>query len=187
MKSKKFKKISKNIYEIKNALPERVAKKILAEFKNHSYKSWKLISQKKPTHYSHVFKNSSKFLPNKEEVYLAKFYRNDKLKNNYFIDLSVKKFIFPLIKKYLKFNVKDYDIRCHKFIKNNFLRLHYDDYAGKYAITLNLNKTWKWDWGGILSIPAGKAEENMFSFCQKKIGQYISLENFFPCYDYEKI
>ena len=51
MKSKKFKKISKNIYEIKNALPERVAKKILAEFKNHSYKSWKLISQKKPTHY----------------------------------------------------------------------------------------------------------------------------------------
>jgi len=77
----------------------------------------------------------------------------------------VKKFIFPLIKKYLKFNVKDYDIRCHKFIKNNFLRLHYDDYAGKYAITLNLNKTWKWDWGGILSIPAGKAEENLFSFC----------------------
>ena len=66
MKSKKFKKISKNIYEIKNALPERVAKKILAEFKNHSYKSWKLISQKKPTHYSHVFKNSSKFFKDDE-------------------------------------------------------------------------------------------------------------------------
>ena len=30
-------------------------------------------------------------------------------------------------------------------------------------------------------------QENMFSFCQKKIGQYISLEKFFPCYDYEKI
>jgi len=30
-------------------------------------------------------------------------------------------------------------------------------------------------------------QENMFNFCQKKIGQYISLEKFFPCYDYEKI
>ena len=30
-------------------------------------------------------------------------------------------------------------------------------------------------------------QDNMFSFCQKKIGQYISLEKFFPCYNYEKI
>ena len=30
-------------------------------------------------------------------------------------------------------------------------------------------------------------QENMFSFCQKKISQYISLEKFFPCYDYEEI
>ena len=53
--------------------------------------------------------------------------------------------------------------RCHKLIKNNLFRLHFDDYAGAYAVTLNLNKTWKWDWGGILSIPTGKNEEKLYS------------------------
>ena len=163
MKRKKFKKIAKNIYQIENVLPEKVIKKIFSIFKNHNYKLWKLISQKKPHHYSHVFKNSSEFLPNKNEIYYAKFYRSDKLKNNSFINFSVKKFIFPLIKKYLKFDAKNYDIRCHKLIKNNLFRLHFDDYAGAYAVTLNLNKTWKWDWGGILSIPTGKNEEKLYS------------------------
>ena len=59
MKRKKFKKVAKNIYQIENVLPEKVIKKIFSIFKNHNYKLWKLISQKKPHHYSHVFKNSS--------------------------------------------------------------------------------------------------------------------------------
>ena len=117
----------------------------------------------KKNHYSHVFKNSSEFLPDKDEVYLAKFYRSDELRNNSYIKFSIKKFIFPLIKKYLKFNIKKYDIRCHKYVKNNLARLHFDDYAGTYAVTLNLNKTWKWDWGGILSIAGGNNSEKLYS------------------------
>ena len=75
MKRKKFKKISKNIYQIENVLPEKVIKKIFSLYKKHDYKLWKLIYQKKPRHYSHVFKNYSEFLPNKNEIYYAKFYR----------------------------------------------------------------------------------------------------------------
>ena len=162
MKSRRFKKISKNIYKVENVFPEKVAEKIFSKFNNPRSKSWKLISQKK-NHYSHVFKNSSEFLPDKDEVYLAKFYRSDELRNNSYIKFSIKKFIFPLIKKYLKFNVKKYDIRCHKYVKNNLARLHFDDYAGTYAVTLNLNKTWKWDWGGILSIAGGNNSEKLYS------------------------
>lgn len=165
MKKRKFKKITKNIFEIKNALPEKVIKKMFSIFKSQNSKSWKLISQKRPHHYSHVFKSNSDFLPGKNEIYLAKFYRSEKLKNHMYIKSSVEKFILPLIKKYLKHNVKQYDIRCHKFIKNNLLRLHFDDYAGVFAVTLNLNKIWRWDWGGILSAPGGNNGETLYSIC----------------------
>ena len=96
-------------------------------------------------------------------IYLAKFYRSDSLQNNSYIKLSIKKFIFPLMKKYLKFNVKNYDIRCHKYEKNNLTRIHFDDYAGSYAVTLNLNKIWRWDWGGILSVPYGNNSKSLHS------------------------
>ncbi len=182
MKRKKFTKISKNIYEIKNVFPERVIKKIFYIFKNHKPKQWKLISQKKPTHYSHVFKSSSKFLPSKDEIYFAKFYRSDKLKKNQYIDFSIKKFIFPLIKKHLKFRVKNYDIRCHKYIKDNLTRIHFDDYAGAYALTLNINKTWRWDWGGILSVPMGKNAEKLHSILPiwNSLGIIYSGKNYSP-------
>jgi len=167
MKRKIIKKISKNIYEIQNIFPENVIEKIYSKFKNQNTNSWKLIDQRKPAYYNAVFKNNNHFLPNKNEIYFAKFYRSEKLKNNPFIINSIKKFVFPVMKKNLKFNIKNYDIRCHKFIKDSLARTHFDDYAGYYALTLNLNKTWKWDWGGILSIPTNKNSEKLHSILPK--------------------
>jgi len=165
MKRKKFKKISKNIFEVENALPEKVAEKIFSEFKKNDSKSWKLITQKNNAHYGHLLKNYSEFLPDEDEIYLAKFYRSDKLRNNPYIKSSIQKFILPLFKKYLKFNIKDYEIRCHKFEKNNHIRSHFDDYAGSYSANLNFNKTWKWDWGGILGIASDEKGEKLYSIC----------------------
>ena len=165
MKNKKFKKISKNIYEVENVFPKKVAEKIFSKFKKNDSKSWKLIIQKKPENYSTLFKNYSKFLPDEDEIYLAKFYRSNKLRNNPYIKQSIQKFILPLFKKYLKYNIKSYEIRCHKLKKNNHIRLHFDDYAGSYSANLNFNKTWKWDWGGILSIPGGNNGKKLFSIC----------------------
>ena len=62
MQHKKFKKVKKNIYEVENIFPEEVINKMFSLFKNHNYKLWKLISQKRPNHYSHVFKSKSLFL-----------------------------------------------------------------------------------------------------------------------------
>tara|TARA_B110000263_G_C15251567_1_gene484366 strand:- start:737 stop:1351 length:615 start_codon:yes stop_codon:yes gene_type:complete len=163
MKRKIIKKISKDIYEVQDVFPENVAKKIYSKFQKHNSRSWELINQKKPTHYNTVFKNNSEFLPDKGETYLAKFYRSNKLRNNLYIIDSIKKFVFPLMKKNLKFNIKEYDIRCHKFKKDNLARLHFDNYAGAYALTLNFNKIWKWDWGGILSVPVSKNSEQLLS------------------------
>ena len=61
----------------------------------------------------------------------------------------------------------DIDIRCHKFSSGNFFRVHMDGYAGGYAMTLSLNKNWKWDWGGILNITYGKNQEKLLSLLPK--------------------
>ena len=77
--------------------------------------------------------------------------------------LSTVEILATLYNSVLKFDVKNYDIRCHKLLKNNLFRLHFDDYAGSYSANLNFNKTWKWDWGGILSIAGGNNSEKLYS------------------------
>lgn len=152
-----------NFIQIKNIFSYEICNKIYLLFKKE--KNWKLQKQIKSKHYSHVFKSklSAKLMPNEKEIYYARFYRSDNLRNNEFINSNLKKFIFPILKK-KKIYFKNFDIRCHKFIKGNFLRSHYDDYAGTHAVTINFNKVWRADWGGILGVLAGKNYEDIH-FC----------------------
>ena len=147
-------KFSDNLIQCKNIFPPKVLEKIYFLFKRD--KSWKRINQYKPKHYSHVFKSSSNFLPSSNEIYLAKFFRSTKLSENKFILKSLKNYIYPKIEKIFKFKISMVDIRCHKFKNQDFLRTHFDDYTSNYAVTINLNKNWKWDWGGLLCVPYGK-------------------------------
>lgn len=149
-----FEILSNNLFHKQNALPNSVAEKILLIFKKN--REWTLINQKKKKHYSHIFKNNSKFLPDTKEEYLAYFYRADNLSSNNYIKNSINKYVIKKIEKHFKFKVSFLDIRCHKFTNENFARTHFDNYAGNYAVTINLNKNWKWDWGGLLCIPYGK-------------------------------
>lgn len=150
----KFEILSKNLFQKNNAFPHNVALKILSLFKKN--KSWDVINQHKKNHYRHVFKNNSFYLPDKKEIYLAYFYRSYNLSSNKFIKEVINKYIVKIIEKYFSFKAKKIDIRCHKFIKGNFARTHFDNYAGDYAVTINLNKNWKWDWGGLLCVPYGR-------------------------------
>lgn len=150
----KFEKYASNLFQSQKVFPESIAKKILKIYKSN--KSWKKINQNKPKHYSHVFKSNSSYLPGNKEIYIAKFYRSDKLRENKFITSSIKKYIIPKIEKRFNLKAKNIDMRCHKFKKDDYLRVHFDNYAGNYAITINLNENWKWDWGGLLCVPYGK-------------------------------
>jgi Rps23 Pro-64 3,4-dihydroxylase Tpa1-like proline 4-hydroxylase len=151
-------KISKNIILINKIFPNKFINRINKLF--FEEKKWKLINQVRKSHYSYIFKNKSKFMPDKNEVYYAKFYRSFELQNNQIIIRIIKKYITPVLKK-LNIKFKNMDIRCHKFIENNFLRTHFDHYAGKCAVTINLNKNWKADWGGNLCILDGKNFDNV--------------------------
>jgi Rps23 Pro-64 3,4-dihydroxylase Tpa1-like proline 4-hydroxylase len=149
-----FEKFSGNLIQCKNIFPPKVVEKIYLLFRKN--KNWNKINQFKPKHYSHVFKSKSFFLPDSSEVYIAKFFKSEKLSRNKFILEALQNYIYPKIEKIFKFNITVTDVRCHKFNNNDFLRTHFDDYASSYAVTINLNKNWKWDWGGLLCVPYGK-------------------------------
>ena len=154
-----------NVCEIENFFNEDDALKILDKFKNNQ--NWNHIHQKKNEHYSHVFKNDSDYMPNEKEIYIASFWKNINLSEDQFIKEktinAVKKHFYEI------YNIKniEIDIRCHKFEKNNFLRVHMDGYAGGYALTVSLNKEWKWDWGGILNVVHGYNESEIVSLLPK--------------------
>ena len=128
-----------NICEIENFYEEDDVLKILEKFKQS--KKWDHIIQKKPDHYSHVFKNDSEYMPDEKEPYLSSFWRNDNLSNDQFIK---EKTFFAIEKYFYKlFKIKnlEIDIRCHKFRETDFFRIHMDGYAGGYVSMSNLINT----------------------------------------------
>ena len=154
-----------NICEIENFYEEGDILKILEKFKQSQ--KWSHIIQKKPDHYSHVFKNDSEYMPDAKEPYLSSFWRNDDLSNDKFIK---EKTFFAIEKHFYNlFKIKnlEIDIRCHKFMEKDFFRIHMDGYAGGYALTVSLNKKWKWDWGSILNILHGKDESSILGLLPK--------------------
>lgn len=149
---------AKNLVLIKNFFPISICSRLHNIIKKE--KKWKLIRQIRPNHYKHVFKSSSRIMPNKNEVYQANFYKSLNLSENIFIKKSLEKYLPPILKK-LKIKYKNINFRCHKFKTNNLMRSHFDHYAGTHSININLNKEWKADWGGLLCVLNGKNFENI--------------------------
>lgn len=101
-----------NVCEIENFYNEDEAKKILEKFEQSQ--NWKRIIQKKPDHYSHVFKNNSEYTPDEDEPYLSSFWRNENLSEDEFIkektSLAIEKHFYQLF----KINNLEIDIRKDK-------------------------------------------------------------------------
>ena len=80
-------KILDNLIEESNVFPEEVCEEIEKKFRENN--NWKLKDQERKEHYSHVFKNDSKYLPEEHEFYLARFWENEELANDDFIKSSI--------------------------------------------------------------------------------------------------
>lgn len=131
-----------------DVLPEQVALDINNLF--IQCKNWENIDQVREDHYSHVFKFKSTHLPQEGEIYTAKFGKSFSLAET--ISPLFTEYFIPILNRLSPFNLTDYDVRCHKQSIGDHYRTHVDGYAGKLNLIYYVNKEWRWDWGGILSV-----------------------------------
>ena len=168
-------KILDNLIEESNVFPEEVCEEIEKKFRENN--NWKLKDQERKEHYSHVFKNDSKYLPEEHEFYLARFWENEELANDDLIKSSVNNYVKDKIIKIYNKKISKIDIRPHKFKIGDYFRVHFDAYAGSIAVNISLNKNWKWDWGGILCVAHGENNKNLVGLIPKWNTMNI-LDNF---------
>jgi hypothetical protein len=71
---------SKGYTIIDNVLPLDIAKQIYQAYQQET--NWDLLNQVRESHYSHVFESTNPFLPQKGEIYSAKFSRSNSLESS---------------------------------------------------------------------------------------------------------
>lgn len=146
---------------IDNVLPLEEAYKIYDLFEKEQ--EWTLMDQVRENHYEHVFNSPNPLLPGKDETYLAKFSRSYILSSNSYIKEIYDKYFFSLVKEIAPFEIKGFESFCHKQDVGDYFRVHMDGYASSINVIYYVNKTWKWDWGGILNIFSNKESEKINS------------------------
>jgi len=117
---------------------------------------WKLIDQKRPDHYKHVFETANDRLPRGDEPYLARFDRSGPMEQSEDFQALFRSHFILNLKEISRKELTQFDSRCYRLNPGHFYRAHIDDYAGEVGIVYYLNERWCWDWGGLLTIIAGE-------------------------------
>ena len=158
-------------------LPKDLAMLIYNLFDTQPESGWKFNHQIRPNHYEHVFKTKNLLLPNKDEVYSARFWRSEGIETSSdFKEILYGKFIDNINEMFSK-PLKEFDTRAYRLNKGDYYRSHMDlEVGGAFNIIYYLNKEWIWDWGGILHICSEEVEE----YCKPifpKFNRLVLLNN----------
>ena len=148
-------------YTIDNFLPNKIANNLNQKF--IECQNWDEISQIRPNHYKEVMKFDRAFYPSSDEIFYSKFSRSYFLENQ--INKVFLKYLKPVVNNIYK--LQSHEIRCHKMDTSCLYRFHIDDYTSKISTTYYLNKSWVWDWGGILHLEDLNNLENIHSILPK--------------------
>jgi Rps23 Pro-64 3,4-dihydroxylase Tpa1-like proline 4-hydroxylase len=133
---------------VDNFLPVDVAKKLKNLFLEN--KNWELLSQEREKHYSDFLKTELDHFPNTEEVYTAKFWRNEKLENDDNILKVFNKYFLDSLEELNGGKFDELNIRCYYMDSDCHYRTHMDDWIGDIGCMYYFHDQWVWDWGGIV-------------------------------------
>jgi Rps23 Pro-64 3,4-dihydroxylase Tpa1-like proline 4-hydroxylase len=138
---------------VDNLLPEEVANKLEIMYSDEDTK-WEFIDQYRDQAYSKgkygKQYTDSPYFPGVDEAYTAKFWRSnilEKMTENIF-----DKYFKPVLKSISQSELSEYDVRCYKLDDGCHYRTHIDDWLGEIGCIYYINKSWIWDWGGILHV-----------------------------------
>lgn len=131
---------------IDNFLPIKVLEELNNNFKNCN--NWDEVSQTRPNHYKTIMKSDNAYFPNEDETFYAKFLRSTFLEKQ--INHVFENYFVKFLKKIN--NLNSFDNRCYKMESGCHYRSHIDDYTSRISTTFYINKSWVWDWGGILHL-----------------------------------
>ena len=167
--------LSKKGYVIvDDVLPLELAERLYDAYEQET--NWEMIDQVRKNHYTHVFKSDNLFLPQEGEIYSAQFSRSNVLEKTNLIKDTFHKYFVLLLNELSPFELSEYDVRSYKQSSGDHYRTQMDDYAGQINLIYYVNKTWRWDWGGILNI----LSHDDLSFCQAvfpKFNRVVLLNN----------
>jgi hypothetical protein len=132
-------------------LPVDIAHQLEYIFTEHE--NWELIDQYRDKKYGsgkygHC-KTGSPFFPAEDEVYTAKFWRNEELESNENIEIIFENHFIEVFNKLSESELTKFDIRCYKMDEGCHYRQHMDDWVGDIGCMYYFHKRWVWDWGGI--------------------------------------
>ena len=132
---------------IDDFLPLDVAHQLESMFTEHE--NWELLDQVREKHYGEFLKTDLEHFPDENEVYTAKFWRNEKLESNKYIEIIFENHFIEVFNKLSESELTKFDIRCYKMDNGCHYRQHMDDWVGDIGCMYYFHKRWVWDWGGI--------------------------------------
>ena len=152
---KKFK--AERCIVIDNFVPHTLLEEVLKA--SVAATTFRQITQVREKHFTHVFANDQKQLPDTGEEYRTSFNKSVELSNNEAVQEIFHSYIVPACAFFTEGKAKYFtDPMCYKMTSGDFMRVHNDLYGGIIGYNLYYPKQWKWDWGGIVNYYMTKDE-----------------------------
>lgn len=160
---------------IDNFLDINEANKLNEIFKN--YTNWERIDQVRETHYQHVFATDSENLPKGDEYYMARFWRSKTLEESPEVINIYNHLFLPDLNRFTDVYVSKFELRCYNMKAGDFMRSHIDNYIGEIGCIYYINKSWKWDWGGLLHVNFYDMDHDFIESILPKFNRIVLLSH----------
>jgi hypothetical protein len=143
-------------------LPIKIAENLESLYLRRS-NEWELNDQIRDQKYGKgkhgLFRTEAPYFPGEDEAYTAKFWWSKNLGDG--IKDVFDEYFKPVLKKFSRLQLTEYDVRCYKLDRGCHYRVHFDYWAANIGCIYYVNKKWVWDWGGILHVGLGDSVDSV--------------------------
>lgn len=131
--------------------PDEVARLLAAALAGAHYKR---REQRVAGNYAGPQRLEGEGLPTPAETYSASFERSMALERDAEFVRVGERYLRPHLERIAGAKLGLLGMRAHRMGCGDHFRTHVDDMLGAVGYTVCLSRAWRWDWGGLLVVPA---------------------------------